>query len=70
MGYYDKSDTEDEKYESGRKQKVKRREPINKGKILGGKRGNFQIEGRTQESRAKKKEGEKEKEAKKKLVTR
>ena len=50
---------------SGRKQKVKAREPINKGKILGGKRETFQTEGRTQESKVKKKEGGKEKEEKK-----
>ena len=41
-------DTEDEEHASGRKQKVKGRELINKGKILGGKRETFEVEGRKQ----------------------
>ena len=59
------SDTEDEEPDSGRKQKVKVHEPINKGKILGGKRENFEIEGLKQESRVKKKDGAKKEEEKK-----
>ena len=44
-------DTEDEEHESERKQKLKGSESIGKGKILSGKRGTFDIEGRKQESR-------------------
>ena len=38
-------DTEHEEHESARKQKLKRRKPINKGKILGGKRETFEVKG-------------------------
>ena len=57
-------DTEDEEHDSERKQKVKKRESIDKGKILSGKREPFDIEGRKQERRVEKKEGGKEEEKK------
>ena len=45
---------EDEEHESERKQKVQGREPRDKGKILGGKRETFEIEGPKHESRVEK----------------
>ena len=57
--------SEDEEHESERKQKVKRRKSIYKGKVLGGKRKTFEIEGPKQGSRVdKKKGGNEEKEMK------
>ena len=44
-GLTESCDTEDEKHESGKNQKLKGCEPINKGKILGGKRETFEVEG-------------------------
>ena len=49
---------------SERKEKLKGRESIDKGKILSGKRRTFDIEGQKQESRVEKKEGGKEEEHK------
>ena len=61
-------DTEDEKHESGRKQKVKGREPINKGKILDGKRETFETEGKN--TRRVKKRKEERRKKRKTLITR
>ena len=57
-------DIEDEEHESERKQKVQGREPIDKGKILSGKRENFEIEGPKYQSRVGKTEAGKEQEEK------
>ena len=57
-------DIEDEEHESERKQKVQGRAPIDKGKILSGKRENFVIEGPKHQSRVEKTEAGKGQEEK------